>query len=138
MSINAVTASDASRSTGTEETIIPKGSSELGKNEFLKLLITQLQNQDPMNPTDNTQFITQLAQFSSLEQQSNLNTSFENLSSYMMMNQATGLIGKTVVIEDDYLGTFTGEVEKVVFSDGEAAIVVNGQEYSLDQIEEIS
>lgn len=54
----------------------PKDRNELGKDAFLKLLATQLANQDPLNPTDDTQFIAQLAQFSSLEQMSNLNKTF--------------------------------------------------------------
>ena len=52
----------------TERKVNQRGSSELGKDEFLKLLVTQLQNQDPLNPQDDTQFISQLAQFSALEQ----------------------------------------------------------------------
>ena len=51
----------------TERKVNQRGSSELGKDEFLKLLVTQLQNQDPLNPQDDTQFISQLAQFSALD-----------------------------------------------------------------------
>ncbi|WP_312097885.1 flagellar hook assembly protein FlgD [Niallia sp.] len=57
------------------------GSSSLGKDDFLKILITQLQNQDPSNPMDDKEFIAQMAQFSSLEQMQNLNTSMTNLIS---------------------------------------------------------
>ena len=56
----------------TERKVNQRGSSELGKDEFLKLLVTQLQNQDPLNPQDDTQFISQLAQFSALEQMTNM------------------------------------------------------------------
>ncbi len=55
-------------------------SSELGKTEFLELLVTQLQNQDPMNPVDNQQFIAQLATFSSLEQLISINKGVSKLS----------------------------------------------------------
>jgi flagellar basal-body rod modification protein FlgD len=54
---------------------------DVGKSEFLKLLITQLQNQDPMNPVDNQQFIAQLASFSSLEQLISINQSVTKLAS---------------------------------------------------------
>jgi flagellar basal-body rod modification protein FlgD len=56
------------------------GSEELGKTEFLKLLVTQLQNQDPMNPVDNQEFIAQLATFSSLEQLISINDGVTKLA----------------------------------------------------------
>jgi flagellar basal-body rod modification protein FlgD len=76
----------------------------LGKEDFLKLLVAQLQNQDPLNPADATEFTAQLAQFSSLEQLTNLNTSMQQLSSLsgdMERLSALGLIGKQVVAESD-------------------------------------
>jgi flagellar basal-body rod modification protein FlgD len=75
----------------------------LGKDDFLKLLVSQLQNQDPMNPTDGTAFAAQLAQFSSVEQLSNINTTLQaSIDSTALMNQsisnalATNVIGKEV------------------------------------------
>jgi len=72
----------------------------LGKDDFMKLLLAQLKNQDPLKPMDGTDFAAQLAQFSSLEQLSNMNTELKNLSvNQMTMNyaQSVNMIGKDVV-----------------------------------------
>ena len=71
----------------------------MGKNDFLNLLVAQLQHQDPLNPLDSTEFTAQLAQFTSLEQLNNVNTNLESLQSYQAAiknAQSVDLIGKTV------------------------------------------
>ena len=77
------------------------GQSEMGKDQFLKLLVTQLRYQDPLNPMDNTEFIAQLASFSSLEQMTNLNESFDNQTTMiqsMNNSMAASLVGQNVVV----------------------------------------
>lgn len=74
-------------------------SSELGKDEFLKILMTQIQNQDPLSPMDDTEFISQMTTFSSLEQMINMNESINQLVNNQMMSpvvQYSHLIGKEV------------------------------------------
>ncbi|MBU8911758.1 MAG: flagellar hook assembly protein FlgD, partial [Desulfobacterales bacterium] len=74
-------------------------SSTMGKDDFLKMMIAQLQHQDPLNPLDGTDFTAQLAQFSSLEQLSNMNTQLETLGLYQSsLNnaQSISLIGKEI------------------------------------------
>ncbi|MFC1606768.1 flagellar hook assembly protein FlgD [Candidatus Latescibacterota bacterium] len=78
----------------------------LGKDDFLKLLLAQLQNQDPLNPASNTEFIGQLAQFSSLEQMTTMNTTLEeslgynkNLSESINNSMIVNVIGKEVTVE---------------------------------------
>lgn len=78
---------------------LPTG--ELGRDEFLKLLVTKLSNQDPLKPTEDTEFIGQLATFSSLEQLINLNDSIETLTlgqAELVNSQALSLIGKEAVV----------------------------------------
>lgn len=82
----------------------PQGSKEtaLGKDDFLTLLVAQLQNQDPLNPADATEFTAQLAQFSQLEQLSNMNDKLETFSSMagqVERQSALGLMGDEVVVQ---------------------------------------
>jgi len=70
--------------------------STLGKDDFLKLFVTQLQNQDPMSPQDNSQFMAQMAQFSTLEQITNLATATERMGFAGQVSQSVSLIGHTV------------------------------------------
>lgn len=118
----------------TEREIKYRGSSELGKEEFLKLLVCQLQNQDPLNPQDDTEFISQLAQFSSLEQMTNMNTTLTN-------NVAYSLVGKEVIVQTvDASGKVTedrGLVDYVEIQNGEAMLSVNGKKYSIDDLVQV-
>lgn len=70
----------------------------MGSNDFLKLLTTELKNQDPMQPMDDTQSVAQLAQFSALSATQELNKSFQNFQSNFGVMQASGLIGKKVTV----------------------------------------
>lgn len=82
----------------------PQGSSKLGKNEFLKLLTTQLSNQDPLDPVDNQAFIAQLATFASVEQQSAMNSTLESLLVAQASSNQTNvavLVGKDISFNSD-------------------------------------
>lgn len=79
-------------------------SNELGQSAFLELMITQLKNQDPLSPQENTEFIAQLAQFSSVEGLERLNGQFESFSGSFMSNQAlqaSSLVGRSVSVPTD-------------------------------------
>lgn len=85
----------SNKATATKTT----GSSELGKDAFLKILMTQLQNQDPTKPMDDAQFISQMAQFSSLEQMTNLTKAFEEFAGVQQQSQMiefSNFVGKEV------------------------------------------
>ena len=109
-----------------------KTSNELGKDDFLKLLITQLQNQDPTSPMENTEFISQMAQFSSLEQMTNMSSSFAKMASFINSSEAASTLGKTVELN---IGdaTVQGIVEGATRGEN-PQILVNGMYYSMDKI----
>ncbi len=105
---------------------------EMGKDDFLKLLITQLSNQDPTSPMENTEFIAQMAQFSSLEQMTNMNQEFAKMNSMLVSSQAVATIGKTV---DVSLGDTitTGVVEAVTYGQN-PQVKINNMYYDMKQI----
>ena len=91
----------------------------LDKDAFLKLLIAELSNQDPMNPMEDKDFIAQLATFSSLEQMQKLNTANEKVGSSQAATQAVGLIGRQIdFASTDSTSAVSGKVTSVVFVDG--------------------
>jgi len=118
------------------------GNSELGKDAFLKLLITQLQHQDPTNPMDDRDFIAQMAQFSSLEQMQNMTKAMESLLMSQQQTQLmnyTSFVGKEVkwhelteeVDADNkpVINEGTGVIQSLKFVDGEAVfILADGKE----------
>lgn len=108
-------------------------SNAMGKNEFLKILAAQLQNQDPTSPASNTEFVAQLAQFSSLEQLQNIASSL----SAMSLMQSAGLIGKTAVAQMN--GTsITGMVESILLQDSVPYAVIGKNYVPVSSITQIS
>ena len=104
----------------------------LGKDDFLKLLITQLSNQDPTSPMDNTQFIAQMAQFSSLEQMTNMNQEFGKLNNMLVSSQAVGTIGNTVDVDVGGVKT-TGTVDAVTYGNN-PQVRIGNMYYDMKQI----
>ena len=110
-------------------------SQQLGKDDFLKLLITQLSNQDPTNPMEDTQFIAQMAQFSSLEQMTNMNQEFAKMNSMLVSSQAVNTIGKTV---DVNLGdTVTTGVVDAVSTGLNPQVRINNMYYDMNKIQAV-
>lgn len=99
-------------------------STSVDYDAFLSLLVTQLKNQDPTEPTDNAQLMAQLASFSSVEQQVQINDKLETLISSNVLGDASSLIGKTVTSVD---GSITGVVSSIIIaSDGIVAELEDG------------
>ena len=131
-----------------------KTSSKNDSSMFLNLMLQQLKNQDPTQPTDNTEWLSQLAQYSSLEQMTQMNTGLTNCMNYisamykdMSMNaeitQTLSMVGKEVTItipdKNDSSKTteITGKVTEANFKDGTGKVKVNGEYYSISNITSI-
>ncbi len=111
MAIDATSASSASQTNG------------IGMQQFLKILTSQLSNQDPLKPLDNQEFIAQMAQFSALEQSRELNLKIDQLFALQATNQSVGLLGKTVDVNSTG-GTTTGKITAINLSSGEPQFTV--------------
>ena len=107
----------------------------MGKEEFLKMLIAQLKNQNPLNPLDGTEFTAQLAQFSSLEQMTNMSEGMARVADLISRSQASSLLGAAVDAFDG-VNTVSGIVEAVTTGDY-PQLLVNGQYYDYSQIQMI-
>ena len=110
-------------------------SQELGKDDFLKLLLAQLSNQDPTSPMENTQFIAQMAQFSSLEQMTNMSTEFTKLANMLNSSEAVNVIGKTVDI--DVAGQLVSGVVDGATRGVNPQVEVNGMLYDMAQVQRV-
>jgi flagellar basal-body rod modification protein FlgD len=98
----------------------------LGKDQFLKLFVAQLQHQDPMNPMNDSEFMGQMASFSTLEQVSNLAAANERVAANLTSSSAIGLIGRTVSYVDENDQIHTGKVDKVTTAGGVPTLTVDG------------
>jgi flagellar basal-body rod modification protein FlgD len=99
----------------------------LGKDDFLKLLIGQLQNQDPMNPGDPSEQMGQMTQFSILEQLTNLAQSQQAAAENDYDQQAVGLIGRTVTYTRRDGSNASGVVEQVTFTSSGPTLTISGE-----------
>lgn len=120
--------------TQTTEQTSGAGKNSLDKDAFLQLLVAQMKYQDPLEPTSNTEYISQYATFSELEQ-------MQNMSSGMTLSRASEMVGKEVIIESTSdsgkVTTVQGVVEKVVYNGNKAFLSVNGSLYSVDDVKQI-
>jgi len=135
--------SGGASSASTTQSFVPGGS--LGKNAFLQLLATQLEYQDPLQPTDNTQFVAQLAQFSSLEQMTNVSTqegqvvsSVNQLTATSELTSAFDLLGNTVGLQASDGSTVSGTVTAVQSTANGVTVTVNGTAYPLTDVQSVS
>lgn len=111
---------------------------QLGKDSFLKLLVTQLQHQDPTKPMEDREFIAQMAQFSSLEQMTNLNNEVRNLVTSSRTAEAYGILGRNVESYDTVLEkAVTGRVSSVFFKGNELMLKVGDNEVPMKNVHSV-
>lgn len=108
--------------------------STTNKDTFLKLLVAEVQNQDPMQPTSNTEWVSQYATFSELETMQNMGASLD-------LSRASTLVGKTVMVqttsESGKVTEVQGKVDYVTYEAGKAYVSVNGTDYSIDDVRSV-
>lgn len=120
---------------GLKDTVASTSGNEMGKDAFLQLLVTQLQYQDPLEPTNDKEFLAQMAQFSALEQMQNLNDTFS-------MSRASALIDKYVqgTVTNEVSGEITeivGIVDAVNLKDGMPYLLVDNQEMAVGDVKSV-
>jgi flagellar basal-body rod modification protein FlgD len=136
MDVNSLQAATLNRTVTTQT---GKGANSLGAQDFLKLLTVQLQNQDPLKPMEDTDFIAQMANFSSLETMSELNTNFASFSQSAQQSAAQTYLGKQVTLTDPNDGQTLSGIATAV-SRGEKDnlfVTVEGREFSLSAIKRV-
>jgi len=110
----------------------------MDRNAFLRLLVTELRHQDPTQPMQDREFIAQMAQFSSLEQITGMNSAMQTLQQSFRAGEAYSMLGKRV----DYVNTATGEVvsgtvSRVTQRENAWRLMVNGREIELSQVQSV-
>ena len=125
--MNVPSATETTSKTTSTSSTTTTSSNGVDYNTFLQLLIAEMKNQDPTNPMDTSQYMSQFAQLSSVEQAMQTNTKLDSLLSSQALSQADGLIGKTVSFTDSTGATFSGKVASIsINSDGSIATLENG------------
>ena len=134
MDINRYNNTNGAQSVSNQAWFENKNKNEVSVDSFLQLMIAQLKNQDFNNPVDDTQYITQLAQFSTMQ-------AMQELTQFSKTAYATSLVGKEVTAAKMSIGgqmeTVTGVVTKVSLVDNEFGVFINDAMFSLNQIMEV-
>jgi flagellar basal-body rod modification protein FlgD len=118
----------------TQSSSSASASAAISKNQvdyqtFLKLLVTEMKNQDPTRPMESTEYVAQLANFSNVEQSVRTNAKLDQIMQISVVSQAGSLVGKTLTNAD---GTVTGKIEQIrIFNDGLVAVLEGGEEVAV-------
>lgn len=134
MAVSGISAAASPAAASTSQ-VLDRGTNQLGKDQFLKLLIAQLQHQDPLNPVNESDFTAQLAQLSQVDSMQQLNANFKELLLVQGLGQGANLIGKSVQFTPDGSTTVqTGVVGAVTVSNGLVQLQVGSNTVPLSQV----
>jgi flagellar basal-body rod modification protein FlgD len=122
-------------SANSTELKVGKPGGQLGKDEFLKLLTTQMSSQDPLKPMDNSAMIAQLAQFSALEQMQNLNTQMSEFRREMAMGLGISLSNQNVIVDFTDGTSLQGKLDAVSWRNGKVVMDVGEKQYEMETIQ---
>jgi flagellar basal-body rod modification protein FlgD len=138
----SVTSATSSTSTSIATPYVPGSlrvpQKNLGQDDFLKLLTVQLAKQDPMKPMEDTSFIAQMAQFTALQQTTEMVSGFSDLRSASEMSTASSLLGRNVTVETKEDGKVTGQVTGIDAADGTPKLIVNGKLFPLSSLKQVA
>ncbi|MDD5348795.1 MAG: flagellar hook capping FlgD N-terminal domain-containing protein [Chthoniobacteraceae bacterium] len=137
-STNSSTASNASALDLLNQQTDAAGKPALDENDFFKLLTAQLAAQDPLNPMDDTSFISQMASFSSLQQMQALSENMAAFTQQQGVANASNYLGKTVTVLDEDGNNITGVVSAVSVDSGTPKLIVNGAAYGIDAVTNVA
>jgi flagellar basal-body rod modification protein FlgD len=135
MQVNSATSAERSSGYSSQETATIAGKkTSLDSNDFMKLLSVQFQHQDPMKPMEDTAFISQMAQFSSLEQSNSLVQQMTQLTAKQDITAANSYLGRQVTLDDGNGGIVTGRVAGIEFTGSAPRLVVGEYTYPLSAV----
>ena len=106
----------------------------LGQDDFLQLLVTQMRNQDPMSPMADTEFIAQMAQFTTLEQSKQMSADMADIRSQTSFQQGVGLLNQQVTVQVGEEAPMTGIVTELKMVEGEPQLLINSGFYALQDV----
>ncbi len=122
----------------TQSASSPASLGQMNQDQFLQLLVAQMQNQDPTQPMSTSTFMQELAQFTTVEQMTSMQAEMQNVQQASQLGTAASLIGKNVSYNDGSGNAAQGAVSGVVLSSGNVSLTVGGSSVPLNQVTGVS